>query len=110
MGFQPPQSSALSADQEGLLTLLATLMGMAVSNSSTPDPLTRRQRVVIEAATATNMSVNAAQVNSTAWLTGIGAGGTGAPRVTPSNDTQAGLPVMHTQANLSTIYNAIAVS
>jgi hypothetical protein len=110
MSYQAPQSSALDSDQEGLLMQIANLLQMLVSHSATPDSLTRRQRVVVEAATATNMSVNAAQVNSVAWLTGTGFAGTGAPRVTPSADTQSGMPIYHTQANLSVIYNAIAVS
>lgn len=89
---------------------MVDLLQILVSNSGLPDPLTRRARVLIEAVTATNISMNAAQWAGTAGVTGLGPAVAGAPRVTPSSDTNAGVPAYHTQAALHVVYNAIATS
>jgi hypothetical protein len=70
----------------------------------------RRTRVLIEAATATNMSVNCNQFQGQAVGVGLGVSTTGSIRVCPSNDTQAGLPVSIVPSNLSIIYSNITVS
>jgi hypothetical protein len=67
---------------QGILLMLEILVGkIPLLNAAS------QLRVIIEAATAANISNNVAQFGGTNVSTGTGAGGTGIPRVTVSNDS-----------------------
>lgn len=63
------------------LTSIIAMLGLALESS------TSRMRVSIEANSATNQSVNIAQINATAPLMGAGASGTGSLRVMNASDS-----------------------
>lgn len=105
MAYSP--NATLPDSQEGILQGILLTLQQMVSNTGFPDPLTRRTRVLLEAVTAANISTNVAQLNGTAPVTGLGASAAGVLRVTPSNDTFAGLPSTAPQIGLITIYQNI---
>lgn len=116
MAYTP--NAVLPDSQEGILLGILEALNQLVSNSGVRDPLTGRQRVTVEANVAlpANQSTNIAQWNGQTAVTGIGASGNGAPRVTPSSDVIAGVTsIIQIQqqwanAGLVSLYANIAVS
>ncbi len=116
MAYDP--NSPVSDSQEGIFLGILETLNALLSTAGGIDPLTRRLRVVVEsnAALPANQSSNVAQFGGNNVVTGVGASGNGIPRVTPSNDTVAGLTAVtqvqqswHNVA-LAQLYANIAVS
>lgn len=70
------------------------LRALQILASRTPLP-TAAQEVRCRIESANNAAMNVGQWAGQTAATGAGAAGNGAPRVTPSNDTVAGLPHIH---------------
>jgi len=115
MAFSP--NAVLPDEQSAYLQNIVALLEQLVSNNGLCDP-NRRTRVAVETIVAlpANQSTNIAQWNGQATVSGVGAGGNGAPRVTPSTDTLAGvgavtqIPQAWNNAPLAILYANIAVS
>jgi len=107
MAYDP--NSPLPNSQEGLLQSILQTLQQLLGNTSFPDAA-KRTRVVVDAALpagaaiigalTANQSVNVGQINAVTPLMNAGVSGTGSLRVTPANDTVAGIanPAMIQQA------------
>ena len=96
VGESNPLATKPTADDILAINLKMVQLLAAISSKLPAKNYLQQMRVAIEASAAltlsANQSVNMAQANGIAVLMGTGASGTGSLRVTPANDTTAGIP------------------